>query len=88
MIDHKLLKKKTVPTRVGGRNFILWAKSLAHKQTSSTFDQIWCRIWALRMGLLSPQDVGRSPQKAERPLLPNTHTHTHTPSSLKQSPVT
>lgn len=70
MIDHKLLKKKekTVPTRGGGRNFILAAKSLIYKQTSSAFNQIWSRVWGLRMGLLSPQDVGRSPQKAQRPL--------------------
>lgn len=47
-------------------NFILGAEELKYKQTSTTFDQIWLRIWSLKMG---PVTTGcwKDPTKSRTP---------------------
>lgn len=63
-MEHKLLKIQ-FPLLLEG-NFIPGAKQLKYKQ-ASTFDQIWFRLWSLKMG---PVTNGKSPQKAEHPFSP------------------
>lgn len=63
--EHKLLKIQ-FPLMLEG-NFIPGAKQLKYKQTSTTFDQIWFRIYSLKM---SPVTTGcwKEPTKSRAPV--------------------
>lgn len=65
MTEHKLLKIQ-FPLLLEG-NLIPGAKQLKYKQTSTTSEQIWLRIWSLKM---SPVTTGcwRQPTKSRAPL--------------------